>query len=345
MTAISLAAAASAGLGQVPGLVWLATGLVVLAAVALGLAVGPALESRRARRIASLGSYQVAPRPVARPTARAQTSALAEHLVGFGERQMRGKESTRSTMALIARADLPFRPGEWYVLRACAGLVGGAVGVVLTREAGGVLLLLAGAGGLLAGLLLTGVFLKVAAQRRAARFEAVLPDVLLLVATSLRSGFGLAQALDSIARDAPEPAAKEFSRALAESRIGTDLSDALEHMAERMGSVAMRWAVMAVRIQREVGGNLAETLHTTATTLKERDTLRRQVRALSAEGRLSGLILIGLPIFVFLYLLMTNYEYVSQLWSQPLGWAMLAGAVVMMTFGVLWMRSIVRIEV
>ena len=98
-----------------------------------------------------------------------------------------------------------------------------------------------------------------------------------------------------MAKDAPEPAAKEFSRALAEARIGADVSDALDHMAVRMDSENMRWATMAIRIQREVGGNLAETLRTTAATLREREMLRRQVRALSAEGRLSAYILIALP--------------------------------------------------
>ena len=109
------------------------------------------------------------------------------------------------------------------------------------------------------------------------KFEFVLPDVLMLTATSLASGFSLLQALDAVARDAPEPCAKEFSRALAETRIGADVSDALEHMADRMDSNNMRWATMAIRIQREVGGNLAETLRTTAATLREREGLRRHV--------------------------------------------------------------------
>src|SRR5213076_863018 len=102
------------------------------------------------------------------------------------------------------------------------------------------------------GFLMPQLVLRGLAKRRARKFEKVLPEVLLLVATSLRSGFGLPQALDAVARDAAEPAAKEFSRALAETRIGTDVSEALEHVADRMDSVAMRWTVMAIRIQRDV---------------------------------------------------------------------------------------------
>lgn len=199
--------------------------------------------------------------------------------------------------------------------------------------------------GFVGGAVLPQVALKFLAQRRAKKFEAVLPDVLMLVSTSLRSGFGLPQALDAVARDAAEPAAKEFSRALAETRIGTDIADALDHAASRMESKSLRWTIMAIRIQREVGGNLAETLTTTAATLRERESLFRQVRALSAEGRLSAYILIAIPIFLFFYLLAVNYEYISLLWTRPMGLLMMGAAIVLVTVGLIWMRRLVRVEV
>ena len=90
----------------------------------------------------------------------------------------------------------------------------------------------------------------------------------------------------------------------------------------------MRWTTMAIRIQRQVGGNLAETLRTTATTLRERESLQRQVSALSAEGRLSAYILIALPVGVFFFMLKANREYVSLLWTDPIGWLMSAGGLV-----------------
>ena len=103
---------------------------------------------------------------------------------------------------------------------------------------------------------------------------------------------------------------------------------------------------MAIRIQREVGGNLAETLRTTAATLRERESLRRQVRALSAEGRLSAYILIALPIFIFFYMLTVNYEYVSLLWTTRIGHHHDASAaLVLMVVGIFWMRKVVKIEV
>ena len=159
--------------------------------------------------------------------------------------------------------------------------------------------------------------------------------MLMLVATSLASGFSLLQALDAVAKDAPEPASKEFSRALAEARIGTDVSDALDHMAVRMDSENMRWTTMAIRIQREVGGNLAETLRTTAATLRERGMLRRQVRALSAEGRLSAYILIALPVLLFVYSYFVNYDYISLLWTTVIGIVMSVAGLISMGLGML----------
>ncbi len=199
--------------------------------------------------------------------------------------------------------------------------------------------------GALLGYGIPAVILRFLAGRRSRRFEAQLPDVLMLLASSLSTGFSLNQALDAVAKDAAEPLAKEFSRALAETRIGADIGDALERMADRMESVNMRWTAMAIRIQREVGGNLAETLRTTAATLREREGLTRHVKALSAEGRLSAYILVALPIGVFLYLLKVNHDYVALLWTRPVGWGMLAGGLIFLTLGIFWLKAIVKVEV
>jgi len=112
-----------------------------------------------------------------------------------------------------------------------------------------------------------------------------------------------------------------------------------------MDSENMRWTTMAIRIQRHVGGNLAETLHTTAKTLRERAALKGQVRALSAEGRLSAYILIGLPIALFGYMLLVNYAYVSKLWTDVRGIFMLFVGLILLIIGIFWMRKTVEIEV
>ncbi|WP_308279723.1 type II secretion system F family protein [Phycicoccus mangrovi] len=308
-----------------------------------GLAVAfaaPAFRSRRAERLEAIEGYGIG-RARAQARQAPTAAAISESIVSMGESFMEGRDSTTRTMELLVRADLPWRAGEWLVLRLVAVVIGIAGGILLV----GSVPLLGGVLGAFVGLVLPPVFLRTLAKRRARKFETLLPDVMMLVATSLASGFSLLQALDSVAQDAGEPAAKEFSRALAEARIGSDVSDALDKMAVRMDSPNMRWTTMAIRIQREVGGNLAETLRTTAATLREREMLRRQVKALSAEGRLSAYALIGLPIGLFLYSTVANRAYVSLLWTRPLGWLMLGAGIVAMGLGVVWMRKIVKIEV
>ncbi len=315
--------------------------VVFLGVFALALALaGPSFRSRRSERLSAIESYGFG-RSRAQQRQVPNATAISEQIVSMGEQFMEGRESTTKTMELLVRADLPWRAGEWLVLRFVAVVIGGAAGMLLfgAHPVIGALI------GIVFALVLPPFVLRFLAKRRTRRFEAVLPDVMMLVATSLASGFSLLQGLDSVANDAPEPAAKEFSRALAEARIGSDVSDALDKMALRMDSHNMRWTTMAIRIQREVGGNLAETLRTTATTLREREMLRRQVKALSAEGKLSAYVLVALPIGVFFYSMWTNYAYVSLLWSRGLGIAMLSGGIFAIILGIFWMRSIVNIEV
>lgn len=321
----------------------IATGLGLLA---LGIALAaPLFTSSRRRRVEGIERYVTPGATVAaQKAAPVNAAALSAGLVSLGDKVMQGRQSTNKTMALIERADLPLRAGEWWVLRIVSLVAGVALGMVLLRGGLGMMLAAIVVGSLL-GYVLPAVVLRFLARRRCKKFEAQLPDVLTLVASSLSTGFSLLQALDAVSKDAAEPAAKEFSRALAETRIGADISDSLERMADRMGSTNMRWTSMAIQIQRTVGGNLAETLRTTAATLRERESLKRHVRALSAEGRLSAYILIAMPIGIFLFTLQSNREYVQLLWTRPMGLAMLVGGVISMIIGVFWMRKVVDVKV
>jgi tight adherence protein B len=321
----------------IPAVLILTIGLFLLAVAFMG----PVFRSRRSVRVEAIDAYGLGRGGGQVQRQAPSTAAITEQILNMGERVMEGRESTTKTMQLLDRADLPWRAGEWFVLRLVAVVVGAALGYVLMAGIPWIGLLI----GALVGVFGPPFALRYLAKRRTKKFEAILPDVLMLVATSLASGFSLLQALDAVAKDASEPAAKEFSRALAEARIGADVSDSLEHMATRMDSENMRWAVMAIRIQREVGGNLAETLRTTAATLREREMLRRQVRALSAEGRLSAYILIALPLGLFLYMLWVNYDYISLLWTNILGIIMIGFGLVSLIIGIFWMRKVVQIEV
>ena len=128
-------------------------------------------------------------------------------------------------------------------------------------------------------------------HKRQGAFADQLPDVLQLVTTALRSGYGITQALESVAEEAEEPARSEFAHVLVESRLGRDLSDSLHALAHRMESKDLEWVVSAIDINRETGGNLSEILHKVGATVRERGRIDRQVRTLTAEGRLSARIL------------------------------------------------------
>jgi tight adherence protein B len=146
-------------------------------------------------------------------------------------------------------------------------------------------------------------------------------------------------------RDGAPPMSTELNRALVEARLGVPIEDALDGVADRMASKDFAWVIMAIRIQRQVGGNLAELLTTVAATLRERERLRRQVHALSAEGRLSAWILGALPIGFALYLIVARGSYLQPLWSDPLGWSLLLLGAVLMVGGAMWLRKVVRVEV
>jgi tight adherence protein B len=181
--------------------------------------------------------------------------------------------------------------------------------------------------------------------RRQRAFSDQLPDVLQLVAGSLRSGFSLNQAVAGVVRDGSEPTASEFARAMTEVRLGSDLEDALDRVAERMECADLHWVVLAVRISREVGGNLAEVLMNTVGTMRERAQIRGQIRVLSAEGRISARILIALPFLLGGYLGLTNPSYLKPLFTKTTGLTLMVVGVVLLVLGAFWISRLVKIEV
>jgi tight adherence protein B len=336
-----IAAPRGLGVKLMVGLVATFVGIAILA----GALLAPMFRSGRKRRVDTIERYLTPNAKVSTESVKGLTpSSISTSLIELGDRVMDGRDSTTKTMRLIERADLPLRAGEWWVLRIVAVFVGMAA--VLVLLGGGPILTAASVVlGALVGWFLPAFILKFLAKRRSKKFESQLPDVLTLVASSLSTGFSLLQALDAVAKDSAEPAAKEFSRALAETRIGADVGEALERMAERTESDNMRWATMAIRIQREVGGNLGETLRTTAKTIREREELKRHVRSLSAEGRLSSYILIAMPIGIFMYTYYSNHDYIELLWTRPLGWGLMAAGTISMIIGIFWMRKVVDVAV
>jgi tight adherence protein B len=206
-------------------------------------------------------------------------------------------------------------------------------------------------GGPLLGLLLLAgtpfgakLLLRFRAGRRQAAFADQLDDSLQLMASSLRAGHSLLRAVDAVSQEAAAPTSEEFARIVNETRVGRDLNDALDEVAQRMGSDDFTWVAQAIAIHREVGGNLAEVLDTVGHTIRERNGIRRQVKALSAEGKLSALVLMCLPFGVIGFISLTNPGYLAKFTESLLGYGMLAVAALMMSVGALWLNKTVKIR-
>jgi Flp pilus assembly protein TadB len=270
----------------------------------------------------------------------AEEGTAAHAALGLATSVLRSTNTERGLAQRLDHAGIARSPAEWVVLTTCCAVVLAAALTVLTGNA-----LLGIPAGALAGWAATRLVVSFRTTRRRAAFGEQLPDVLRLVAGSLQSGFSLPQAVDAVVREEGQPAAGEFSRALAEVRVGADLGDALDRVADRMKSTDLHLTVMAVRIQRDVGGNLAEVLQNSVGTMRERAFLRRQVRALSAEGRMSAYILLVLPFMVGAWFFYMDPKYMSLLYTTVPGLLMLAGSVVLIGVGVLWMRKLIDIEV
>lgn len=181
-------------------------------------------------------------------------------------------------------------------------------------------------------------------SQRRSKFGFQLDDTLQLMSGGLRAGHSLLRSIDAVSHETDAPTSEEFTRVVNETRLGRDLSDALAITAERMQSDDFMWVAQAIAINREAGGNLSEVLDQVASTIRERNQIRRQVSALSAEGRLSGIILILLPIGVFLFLLWTQPGFFAPLFTNPIGILALILAVILLIVGSIWMLLTVRVK-
>lgn len=184
--------------------------------------------------------------------------------------------------------------------------------------------------------------------KRASRlkaFQSLLPDSLELVARALRAGHSLAAGLHVVAEEMPGPIAKEFARVYEEQNLGIPLEEALKSMCYRVPSLDLRFFVTSVAIQRQTGGDLAEILERIGYVIRERFKILGQVKSLTAEGRLSGLVLIALPIGLFLLMLQMKPDYIKMLWEDPMGVKMSIGAIVLMLIGSFAIKKIVDIKV
>ena len=264
-------------------------------------------------------------------------AGLAEKMTQVADKAIAKQGRTKGINASLERAGIILRPGEFVVLAVALGTAFGAVAVLKFGLAIGAPV------GIFGTLLGGKIFLARKIKKRANAFGEQLSDTLQLLSSSLRAGQSMMQALDSVSKEGDPPASEEFRRVIVEARLGRDVVDAMKAMADRVQSEDFGWVVPAIEINREVGGDLAEVLDTVAKTIRDRADLRRQVKTLSAEGRFSAFVLLGLPVAITAIIRTSNPEYISSL-GQGKGLYMAGGAIALMVIGAVWLMKLCKIE-
>jgi tight adherence protein B len=237
---------------------------------------------------------------------------------------------------LLEQAGVLLRPAEFVVFVTSVSVAALLVGLVW--------------GGVLAGVVLVAmvplaarIVLGILRSRRQKAFADQLDDSLQLLAGTLRAGYGILQAIDSLSKEAERPTADEFRRVVLEARLGRDFHDSLHAMAERLESIDFKWVVDAIQINQEVGGDLSEVLDNVGETIRDRNQIRRQIKALSAEGKLSAIILLILPFAVGILISLIVPGYVQELFTNTLGIVMLVAGSVLMIIGGFWIKKVVKV--
>jgi tight adherence protein B len=292
----------------------------------------------RAKALRSLAT-RIGRRHHAEEQAQIQTQILPESFAQFGQRFAVATGFHARLDERLEQAGMPILAGEFVALTTVCAVSGAAIGALLLKNVTFAVLIAA-----LTAFIPYIWLLRSRSKRQNAMIEQ-LADTLSVLASSLRAGYSFLQALDTVSKEIGEPSATEFQRVVAEIRLGRPVEDALIGMAIRVGSDDLKWAVIAINVQRQVGGNLAEVLDIVANTVRERAYVRRQVKVLSAEGRMSVAILAALPPLILLYIAIVNPEYIKPLFNTLPGLVLLTAGGILMALGVFVMSRLVKIDV
>ncbi len=239
----------------------------------------------------------------------------------------------------LIRGNIPIKGGEFLVLQGFLIILFFFIGIALTQKAyGGTLFSVLGC-------LLPRLWLKSAQKKKRRQFNNQLADALLVLANSLRAGFSLLQAMEMVSQEMPNPISGEFQLTLREMTYGTATETALIHLSDRVGSDVLDLLVTAMLIQRQAGGNLAEVLLNIHATIQNRLRIKQEIKTLTAQGRMSGYIIAALPFGIVAVLSVLNPGYLSILFTNRIGWAMLAGGLISQFIGFIIIRKIISIEV
>ncbi|MGH9772057.1 MAG: type II secretion system F family protein [Candidatus Acidiferrales bacterium] len=240
---------------------------------------------------------------------------------------------------LITQAGIQTKPGTLLLISGVTGL-GSYVIVEMIRRQFSLSFLAA-----VVGAIIPLTVVSIQRSRRLGRFEQRFPETLDLLGRAVRAGHSFTAGLEMVSKESPEPVASEFRLTFEEQNFGLPLRDALENMASRVPLIDVRFFITALLIQKDTGGNLAELLDELARVIRERFRIHREVRVKTAQGRLTAMILIALPIGMLLLMRAANPSYVRVLFDDPLGPKILAGAAALQVIGSAIIWKIVHIEV
>ena len=311
--------------------------LVALVGTLIFLAVGRLRAVPRAERLRQLVWDHTDARGAARRGERKQRPTFAELMAGLNER-LRGIPQMGRIDRLVAAAAIPASAATVLVASVCVAFMLSLLAGVISGSAFMIFLffLLGFAGPL--------IVLRTLAKRRIAAVEGQLPDVLATIASSLRVGHGLRQALQTVATDGAPPISVELRRVLAEERLGRPLEEALVSMCERLGSEDLIYVATAVDVQTQVGGSLAGVFETVAETVRERQQLRRRVRAITSTGRATASVMAGMPIAFLGLLLLVSPHYVTPFLSSHIGHVLMVASVISIAIGAFILSRIVSVK-
>jgi len=249
------------------------------------------------------------------------------------------QQSFGERMAIeLARADLKLTVAEYFLFNVASMLIGFLITLLLSRN------ILAIVGGLL-GFYIPRLYVKMRQRRRLIAFNNQLGDTITLLANSLRSGYSLLQSMETVAKELAPPISEEFGRVVREIGLGLSNQEALDNLLRRVNSEDLDLMITAINVHHEVGGNLAEILETIGHTIRERVRIKGEIRTITAGQRASGYIIAVLPLGLGVFLFTMNREYMSALFTDQCGLAMLIAAAMGMASGFFIIRRIVNIEV
>ena len=241
--------------------------------------------------------------------------------------------------SFLSQADVKMKAGKFLLLTVCACVTSGVLLLLLSNS-----LLFAGVAAAL-GIFLPYGYVSYRRSSRFAKFEELFPEAIDTLARAVRAGHAFPTALELLATEMSEPVAGEFRKLFEEQKFGLPLRDALLNLAERMPIVDVKFFATAVMLQRETGGNLAEILDGLSYVSRERFKILRQVRVYTAQGRLTMILLMALPPIIVLVMMFMNPGFMSPLFTDPIGHALIAAGIVLQTIGYLLIRKIIRIQV